>query len=97
MDVRIPDLDGITATARIMTGEPAARVLVLTNFDLDDHVYRALHAGASGFLLKDITPARLMDAIHTVAEGEALLAPSVTRRLLAACLRGSRPADRWTA
>lgn len=91
MDVRMPDLDGITATARIMADESAARVVVLTTFDLDDHVYRALRAGASGFLLKDITPAHLIDAIHTVAEGEALLAPSVTRRLIAASLRGIAP------
>jgi len=91
MDVRMPDLDGIAATARITTETPAARVLVLTTFDLDDHVYRALHAGASGFVLKDITPARLIDAIHTVAAGEALLAPSVTRRLIAASLHRAAP------
>jgi DNA-binding NarL/FixJ family response regulator len=91
MDVRMPDLDGIAATARITTEAPAVRVLVLTTFDLDDHVYRALHAGASGFVLKDITPARLIDAIHTVAAGEALLAPSVTRRLIAASLHRTAP------
>jgi DNA-binding NarL/FixJ family response regulator len=84
MDVRMPQLDGIAATARIVEAAPAVRVLVLTTFDLDDHVYRALHAGASGFVLKDITPPRLIDAIHTVAAGEALLAPTVTRRLIAA-------------
>jgi DNA-binding NarL/FixJ family response regulator len=87
MDVRMPDLDGIEATARITAVAPAVRVLVLTTFDLDDHVYRALHAGASGFVLKDITPPRLIDAIHTIAGGEALLAPTVTRRLIAASLR----------
>ncbi|GII79817.1 DNA-binding response regulator [Sphaerisporangium rufum] len=84
MDVRMPDVDGISATAQLIAGPHPPRVLVLTAFDLDDHVYRALHAGASGFLLKDITPPRLLDAIHTVAAGEALLAPTVTRRLIAA-------------
>jgi DNA-binding NarL/FixJ family response regulator len=64
---------------------------MLTTFDLDDHVYRALRAGASGFVLKDITPPRLLDAIHTVAAGEALLAPSVTRRLIDASLQRSAP------
>ena len=91
MDVRMPDLDGIAATERITAAVPTARVLVLTTFDLDDHVYRALHAGASGFVLKDITPSRLLDAVHTVAAGEALLAPSVTRRLIAAALHRSGP------
>lgn len=91
MDVRMPDLDGIAATARIAAATPAVRVLVLTTFDLDDHVYRALRAGASGFVLKDITPPRLVDAIHTVAAGEALLAPTVTRRLIAAALHRVAP------
>jgi DNA-binding NarL/FixJ family response regulator len=86
MDVRMPDLDGIAATAQITAATPAVRVLVLTTFDLDDHVYRALRAGASGFVLKDITPPHLIDAIHTVAAGDALLAPSVTRRLIATAL-----------
>ncbi|MFI2271254.1 MULTISPECIES: response regulator transcription factor [Catenuloplanes] len=86
MDVRMPDMDGIAATERITATDPAPQVLVLTTFDLDDHVYRALRAGASGFVLKDVTPPRLIDAIHTVAAGEALLAPSVTRRLIAASL-----------
>jgi len=92
MDVRMPGLDGIAATARITEAGPTPKVLVLTTFDLDDHVDRALRAGASGFVLKDIAPPRLLDAIHTVAAGEALLAPSVTRRLIAASLR--RPAVR---
>ncbi|MFI7080017.1 response regulator [Micromonospora sp. NPDC049903] len=83
MDVRMPDLDGIDATARITALPGATRVLILTTFDLDDHVHRALRAGASGFVLKDISPARLVDAIRIVAAGEALLAPSVTRRLIA--------------
>ena len=91
MDVRMPDLDGIDATAQITAGAPAARVLVLTTFDLDDHVYRALRAGASGFVLKDITPAGLIEAIRTIAAGEALLAPSVTRRLIATTVRRPGP------
>ena len=91
MDVRMPDLDGIAATARITAASTAPRVLVLTTFDLDEHVYRALRAGASGFVLKDITPPRLIDAIRTVADGEALLASSVTRRLIAASLRRTAP------
>jgi DNA-binding NarL/FixJ family response regulator len=91
MDVRMPDLDGIAATKRITAAVPTPQVLVLTTFDLDDHVYRALRAGASGFVLKNITPTRLLDAIHTVAAGEALLAPSVTRRLIAASLHRSAP------
>ena len=91
MDVRMPDLDGIAATARITAAASPPRVLVLTTFDLDDHVWRALRAGASGFVLKDITPPRLVDAIRTTAAGEALLAPSVTRRLIAASLRRSAP------
>jgi DNA-binding NarL/FixJ family response regulator len=84
MDVRMPRLDGIEATRRI-TGDPGldgVRVLMLTTFDLDEYVYAALRAGASGFLLKDVTPERLVDAIRVVAEGDALLAPSVTRRLI---------------
>jgi DNA-binding NarL/FixJ family response regulator len=83
MDVRMPEMDGITATARITERPATAKVLVLTTFDLDEYVYGALHAGASGFLLKDTTPARLLEAITLVAAGEALLAPSVTRRLIA--------------
>ena len=84
MDVRMPVLDGIEATARI-TGDPATsgvRVLILTTFDLDDHVYAALRAGASGFLLKDVTPEDLLAAVRVVAAGDALLAPGVTRRLI---------------
>lgn len=84
MDVRMPVMDGIEATRRI-TALPgkAPRVLVLTTFDLDDYVYDALRAGASGFLLKDATTAQITDAVRVVAAGEALLAPSVTRRLIA--------------
>jgi DNA-binding NarL/FixJ family response regulator len=83
MDVRMPVMDGIEATSRIAAGEGGPRVLVLTTFDLDEHVYDALSAGASGFLLKDVTAERLFDAVRVVAAGEALLAPAVTRRLIA--------------
>jgi DNA-binding NarL/FixJ family response regulator len=86
MDVRMPVLDGIEATRRIRADAPAdgePRVLVLTTFDLDEHVYDALRAGASGFLLKDVRAAQLVEAVRTVAAGDALIAPSVTRRLVA--------------
>ncbi|MCK2219785.1 response regulator transcription factor [Actinomadura sp. ATCC 31491] len=79
MDVRMPEMDGIEATRRI---KDVARVLVVTMFDLDAHVYDALRAGASGFLLKDTPPAELLSAVRVVAGGEALLAPTVTRRLI---------------
>jgi DNA-binding NarL/FixJ family response regulator len=86
MDVRMPVLDGIEATRRIVAAaDPAQcpRIVILTTFDLDEHVYDALAAGASGFLLKDVTAERLFDAVRVVAAGEALLAPAVTRRLIA--------------
>ena len=82
MDVRMPTVDGITATHEICSFS-AARVLILTTFDLDEYVYSALRAGASGFLLKDTPPADLLTAIRVVAAGDALLSPSVTRRLVA--------------
>jgi DNA-binding NarL/FixJ family response regulator len=82
MDVRMPHLDGIEATARLTADAPKARVLMLTTFDLDEHVYAALRAGASGFLLKDTPPDELAHAVRVVAGGDALLAPSVTRRLI---------------
>jgi DNA-binding NarL/FixJ family response regulator len=82
MDVRMPGIDGIEATRRIVSSGSRARVLVLTTFDLDEYVYAAVRAGASGFLLKDVRPADLVDAIRLVAEGNALLGPTVTRRLL---------------
>ena len=84
MDVRMPELDGIEATRQITArdGDPATRVLILTTFDLDEYVYAALHAGASGFLLKSTEPAELVNAIRVIAAGDALLAPSVTRRLV---------------
>ena len=82
MDVRMPVLDGVAATRAILDAGSSARILILTTFDLDEYVYEAIRAGASGFLLKDVRPADLLDAIRVVAAGEALLAPSVTRRLL---------------
>ncbi|MCO8270524.1 response regulator transcription factor [Actinoplanes sp. TRM 88003] len=85
MDIRMPGIDGVAATARILAGpRPAPRVLVLTTFDLDEYIYAALRAGASGFLLKETPPERLLSAIRTVAEGDTLLTPSVTRRLVEA-------------
>jgi DNA-binding NarL/FixJ family response regulator len=82
MDVRMPGVDGLEATRRIVTSGSPARVLVLTTYDVDDSVYAALRAGASGFLLKDVRPVELVEAVRVVARGDALLAPSVTRRLL---------------
>jgi DNA-binding NarL/FixJ family response regulator len=82
MDVRMPVLDGVGATRRLLEAGSSARVIILTTFDLDEYVFEALRAGASGFLLKDVQPAQLVEAIRVVASGEALLAPSVTRRLL---------------
>ena len=82
MDVRMPNVDGVEATRRLVTGGSRARILILTTFDLDEYVYEAIRAGASGFLLKDVQPPQLVDAIRVVAAGEALLAPTVTRRLL---------------
>lgn len=83
MDVRMPRMDGVEATARITAAERAPRVLILTTFDLDEYVYAAIEAGASGFMLKDAPPEALIDAVRVVAAGDALLAPSITRRLLA--------------
>ena len=82
MDVRMPDLDGIEATRRIVAAGSPSRVLILTTFDLDEYVYAALRAGASGFLLKDVPPADLLSAIRVIATGDAVVAPRVTRRLL---------------
>ncbi|GAA1612016.1 response regulator [Actinoplanes couchii] len=83
MDIRMPGLDGVAATSRILGGT-RTRILVLTTFDLDEYVYAALRNGASGFLLKDISPERLIQAIHTTAAGDTIFAPSVTRRLIEA-------------
>jgi DNA-binding NarL/FixJ family response regulator len=94
MDVRMPEVDGIEATRRICSAPETAavRVIILTTFDLDEYVYAALAAGASGFLLKDSSAADLLNAIRVVAAGEALLAPSVTRRLISTFARQGRPA-----
>jgi DNA-binding NarL/FixJ family response regulator len=92
MDIRMPVMDGVEATAQITrNGRP--RVLMLTTFDLDDYVYAALRAGASGFLLKDTPPELLVDAVRVVAAGEALLAPSVTRKLIEEFARRPAPSD----
>jgi DNA-binding NarL/FixJ family response regulator len=87
MDVRMPELDGIEATRRIIRTNERIRVIVLTTFDLDEYTYAALRAGASGFLLKDTPPAELLAAIRAVASGDAVIAPSVTRRLLSSFAR----------
>jgi DNA-binding NarL/FixJ family response regulator len=95
MDIRMPIMDGVEATRRLAGGEGGSRyrILVLTTFDADEHVVEALRAGASGFLLKDVTPADFVNAIRVVAAGDALIAPSVTRRLLARFARLPVPAD----
>lgn len=90
MDIRMPEMDGIEATRQLTAGPEPIRVLVLTTFDLDEHVYDALHAGASGFLLKDVTRDELVHAVRVVAGGEALLSPTVTRRLIAEFTRLGR-------
>jgi DNA-binding NarL/FixJ family response regulator len=83
MDVRMPNLDGVQATARLVDANTRARILVLTTFDLDEYVYAAIRAGASGFLLKDVQPADLVDAIRVVAAGNSLFGPAATERLVA--------------
>jgi DNA-binding NarL/FixJ family response regulator len=82
MDIRMPELDGLEATRRILASDTTARVLILTTFDLDDYVFEALRAGASGFVLKDDPPEQLLAAVRTIAAGEALLSPAVTRRVI---------------
>ncbi|WP_326559934.1 response regulator transcription factor [Micromonospora sp. NBC_01796] len=94
MDIRMPDMDGIEATRRITGGPGTARVLVLTTFDEDDHVYGALRAGASGFMVKDMALDDILTGIRVVAAGDALIAPSVTRRLIADFVDSRRPARR---
>ena len=96
MDVRMPEVDGIAATRSIVGERPEARVLVLTTFDEDRIVYDAMKAGASGFLLKSAPPAQFIDAVRTVAAGEALLAPSVTRRLVEDFVRRPPPGEAST-
>ncbi len=95
MDIRMPELNGIEATRRLLgAGGPAPRVLILTTFDLDEYVYDALRAGASGFLLKDIDPPELVRAVRAVHSGEALLAPAITRRLVEHFTRRPAPGAR---
>lgn len=98
MDIRMPELNGIDATREIVTADAAAKVLVLTTFDLDEYVYQALRAGASGFLLKDASARQLADGVRIVAAGEALLAPTVTKRLITEFAKApgsSRARPRW--
>ena len=92
MDIRMPELDGIEATRRILAANDAARVLILTTFGLDEYVYEALCAGASGFVLKDDPPEQLIAAVRTVAAGNALLSPAVTKRVIRQFTRIPRPA-----
>jgi DNA-binding NarL/FixJ family response regulator len=91
MDIRMPELDGLEATRRILAADAVARILVLTTFDLDEYVYEALRAGASGFVLKDDPPEQLLVAIRTVAAGDALLSPAVTKRVIGEFTRIRRP------
>lgn len=91
MDVRMPGMDGLEATRRLLSQREAPRVLMLTTFDLDEYVYDALREGASGFLLKDVRPEQLADAVRVVADGETLLAPVITRRLVQQYVRRLRP------
>jgi DNA-binding NarL/FixJ family response regulator len=91
MDIQMPVMDGIEATRRLVVASPATRILILTTYDLDEYVYHAMQAGASGFLLKDVPPAELSRAVRTVITGDALLAPVITRRLLEEYLRRPRP------
>jgi DNA-binding NarL/FixJ family response regulator len=82
MDIRMPEMDGLEATRRLVLDETSPRVLMLTTFDMNEYVYEAMKSGASGFLLKDVSPEQLADAVRTIASGDALLAPSITRRLI---------------
>jgi len=91
MDVRMPGMDGLEATRRLLSDREAPRVLMLTTFDLDEYVYDALRAGASGFLLKDVRPEQLADAVRVVADGETLLAPAITQRLVQQYVKRLRP------
>ena len=91
MDIRMPDVDGLEATRQIVAADPSARILILTTFDLDEYVYEALRAGASGFVLKDDPPEQLIAAVRTIAAGDALLSPAVTRRVIRQFTRVPRP------
>ncbi len=91
MDIRMPELDGLTAAQRILEADDGARVLILTTFDHDEYVYEALRIGASGFVLKDDPPEQLIGAIRTIAQGDALLSPSITKRVIEQFGRVPRP------
>jgi DNA-binding NarL/FixJ family response regulator len=91
MDIRMPELDGIQASRRILAADNAARILILTTFDLDEYVYEALRAGASGFVLKDDPPEQLLAAVRTVAGREALLSPAITKRVIKQFTRIRQP------
>jgi DNA-binding NarL/FixJ family response regulator len=92
MDIRMPELDGLQATQRILAADGTARILILTTFDLDEYVYEALRAGASGFVLKDDPPEQLLAAIRIVAQGDALLSPAITKGVIKQFTRMPRPA-----
>ncbi len=92
MDIRMPELDGLEATRRILeSGDEAPKILMLTTFDLDEYVYEALRAGASGFLLKDTPPEQLVSAIEVISQGDALLSPTITRRVISEFVKGTGP------
>jgi DNA-binding NarL/FixJ family response regulator len=91
MDIRMPQLDGLEATRRILAADNSAKILILTTFDLDEYVYEALRSGASGFVLKDDPPEQLLAAIRVVADGEALLSPAITKRVIKQFTRMPRP------
>jgi DNA-binding NarL/FixJ family response regulator len=91
MDIRMPELDGLEATRRILSADNTARILILTTFDLDEYIYEALKAGASGFVLKDDPPEQLIGAVRTVAAGDALLSPTITKRVIKHFTRIPRP------
>ena len=91
MDIRMPELDGLEATRRLVVDESAPRVLMLTTFDMNEYVYEAMKSGASGFLLKDVRPEQLAEAVRTIAAGDALLAPAITRRLIEEFVRRPPP------
>jgi len=91
MDIRMPEMDGLEATRRLVLDESSPRVLMLTTFDMNEYVYEAMKSGASGFLLKDVRPEQLADAVRTIAAGDALLAPSITRSLIEEFVRRPPP------
>jgi DNA-binding NarL/FixJ family response regulator len=97
MDVRMPDLDGIAATREVLAASPEVKVVILTTFEQDDYIFGALHAGASGFLLKRTRPEELLAAIHTVASGDSLLSPSVTRTVIDRMAQQPMPSSGSTA